>query len=191
MTRSNRLVAVFALASLTSHASLSLASAPGSADAPQPSVWQHRQANFTYLGITSRYTCDGLEDKVRDILRYFGARDGMKIDVQGCPRGPTSLSLSAWVTMQFDTLAAAASDAPATDLVQGQWTPVRLSAQRPYFMGEGDCELIDAMRKSLTQNFSLRALAYNARCTPHAESLLDFRVEAEVLKATKGHAGAG
>lgn len=176
-------------ASVAASAGARVAAAGVEDAAPQPSVWQHHQSQFTYFGFTSIYTCDGLEGKVRDILRYFGARDGMKIDVESCPRGPDSLSRSAWVTVQFDTLAAAAADAAPADIVQAKWTPVLLSASQPYFMGEGECELIDEMHKLLTQNFSLRNLAYSATCTPHAESLLDFRVRGEVLKATAGRPG--
>jgi hypothetical protein len=180
-------------------ASLSLASAePGRASertaslqaaaVPQASVWQHHQAKFNYFGITSLYTCDGLEDKVRLILRYFGARqEGLQVQAQGCPRGPESVSHVAWVSADFDTLAAAEADVPAADTVPARWTPIRINAERPFFMGEGDCELIDQMRATLTKNFSLRGLAYNANCTPHQLSLADFRVQGEALKSLAEH----
>jgi hypothetical protein len=173
-----------AMPSLASERTASLTTAP----APQASAWQHHQAKFNYFGITSLYTCDGLEDKVRLILRYFGARQqGLQVQAQGCPRGPDSVSHVAWVTADFDTLAAAGGEVAAADIVPARWTAIRLNAQRPFFMGAGDCELIDQMRATLTSNFSLRGLAYNATCTPHQVSFADFRVQGEALKSLAEH----
>jgi hypothetical protein len=179
-------VATLSLAGTASLASDRTASLDA-AIAPQASAWRHHEAKFDYFGITSLYTCDGLEDKVRLILRYFGARDDLQVHAYGCPRGPDSISHTSWVTVQFDTLAAAGADAAAADIVQARWMPIRLNAQRPFFMGAGDCELIDQMRPMLTKNFSLRDLAYNANCTPHQVSFADFRVQGEVLKSAAEH----
>jgi hypothetical protein len=94
-----------------------------------------------------------------------------------------------WVTLEFDTLAPAAAGAATADLVPAQWTEFRLTAQRPFFMDAGDCELIAAMKPMLTANFSLRALDYSTSCTPHEVTFADFRVKGEVLKADPEHAG--
>jgi hypothetical protein len=48
------------------------------------SVWVEKEANFTYMGLTSYYSCDGIRDKVRRILRYIGVRPGFKVSVTGC-----------------------------------------------------------------------------------------------------------
>lgn len=154
----------------------------------EPSAWQHHKARFDYLGFTSAYTCDGLEGKVGQILKFFGARDP-KVQASGCPRGPDSISHSVWVKVEFDTLAAASADTPAGEIVPARWTPFKLNAQRPFFMGEGDCELIDRMKPMLLANFSLRNLSYDASCTPHELTFADFRVNGEVLKSAVEHAG--
>ena len=50
----------------------------------EPGVWQHHQTTISYYGITTLYTCDGLEDKVRALLLYFGARADLKVHAFGC-----------------------------------------------------------------------------------------------------------
>jgi hypothetical protein len=187
-----RMHGIFAAVALTaaSLAANASADAPASATVqPEATAWQHHHASFNYFGITSLYTCDGMEDKVREILLFFGARRDLKVEAHGCPRGPDSLTRTAWVTADFDTLAAAPADTAEAQIVQAHWTAFKLNAQRPNFMGEGDCELVEAMKQTLTQNFSWRGLDYSTSCTPHAVSLLDFRLQGEVLKSNPGHAG--
>lgn len=175
---------------------LGAASLPAGADAPdaaattvpQPSVWQHRTGKFTFEGFTTAYTCDGIEGKVADILRFFGARNP-KVTASGCPRGPDTLSHMLWVDLEFDTLTAAGADVPSAQVVSAEWTPVQLDARWPFFMSEGDCELIAAMKPIVTANFSYQDLSYESACTPHQVSLVDFRVHGKVLKATREHAG--
>jgi len=154
----------------------------------QVSAWQQHEAKFSYMGFTSAYTCDGLEGKVGQILKFFGARN-TEVRASGCPRGPNSLSHMIWVQVKFETLAAAAADTPEAQLVKAQWTPVSLDSQRPFFMGVGDCELVEDMKPIITANFSLRNLSYDAACTPHQVTYLDFRVKGEVLKSPVEHSG--
>ena len=167
------------------------ASSTQSAPAPLSAQWQHQSRTFNYQGFTSHYTCDGLEDKVRQILVYLGARKDAKVRATGCAYGPTSPSPYAWVSMEFDTLAAGAAPdvggaAPSTP-VAARWQPVELSTNRPYFMGGGECELIEQLKPVLTASFVLEDLQYRTRCIPHSVSLGDYSVRGKVLQpsATK------
>jgi hypothetical protein len=47
-------------------------------------VWVQKEVDFPYKGLTSYYTCDGIRDKVRAILKYVGARPGFKVTVRSC-----------------------------------------------------------------------------------------------------------
>src|SRR5579884_669143 len=47
------------------------APAPGT---PQAAKWVKKKINFTYQGFTTHYSCQGLRDKVRDVLLQLGAR---------------------------------------------------------------------------------------------------------------------
>lgn len=150
----------------------------------QPAVWQAHHAQFDYFGITSRYTCDSLESKVRQILEYLGARPDVYVFATGCPGGPESLSRSAWVRVDFSTLAAATDSTNPSDAITATWTPLKVTAQRPSFMGDGDCELVDHMRKLLTDNFSWRGqIAYRTDCPIENIEFHDYQIKGEILKA--------
>jgi hypothetical protein len=43
-------------------------------NAAMAAVWKEQNIDFTYFGRTSRYTCDGIRDKLRAILGAMGAR---------------------------------------------------------------------------------------------------------------------
>jgi hypothetical protein len=174
-------------AAILAAATLALGAGASLADSPEATAWQHHHESFTYYGITTLYSCDGLEGKVGQILQFLGARDA-KVRAGGCARASNSPSRIATVDADFDTLNSAASasaSASASDAVQAQWTPFKLDADRPSFMGQGDCELMRAMQPMLTHDFSLRNLDYSVGCTPHQLSIADFRVQGEVLKTSK------
>ena len=47
-------------------------------------VWVQKEVDFPYKGLTTYYTCDGIRDKVRTVLRHLGARPGFKVTVRSC-----------------------------------------------------------------------------------------------------------
>ncbi len=159
-------------------------SAPAVIDAPLLAAWQAHHVEFNYFGITTLYTCDGLEEQVKRILLQLGARKDVKVSARGCP-GIDLPSRTAWVDADFHSLAPA-TDASAADNVRAQWTAELLRAQRPNFLGYGDCELVSEMRALISQNFTTRGLDYSAHCFPHVESLDDFEIKTDVLRALPG-----
>jgi hypothetical protein len=163
-----------------------LANEPAGTDASEASVWQHHQSTFSYVGLTTRYTCDGLEDKVRALLLYFGARKDLKVEASGCPN-PTRPSTNAWVSVDFYSLAAA--DSTATDTVPAHWSKIMVAPERPTWMGRGECEVIDQMKGLLTKNFSTRDLDYRTSCFPHEITIGDYSIKGEILKSAAAKSG--
>jgi hypothetical protein len=143
-------------------------------------AWQHHHANFSYYGITSLYSCDSLESNIRSLLEYLGARKGVAVNARGCPGGSSVPSRNAIIDVDFYSLAPSTD---SQDAVQAQWMPVVVNSTHPYFMGRGDCELIDEMKDLITKNFSLRDLDYRTDCTPHEVNIDDFSIQAQVPKA--------
>jgi hypothetical protein len=145
-------------------------------------VWQHHKVTFNYTGLTSLYTCSGLEGHVRQILVLLGARKDLHVSAMGCPGPANAPSRSAWVTADFYTLAPA-PDAAGSDAIRAQWTALEVAPLRPSFMGDGDCELVDQMKDLITQNFSLRDVEYRARCTPNELYMNSYAVRGQALRA--------
>jgi hypothetical protein len=158
----------------------------GAADADSADMvlgaWQHHKISFNYVGFTSLYTCDGLEDDVRRILRYLGARKDARASATGCAGSFNTPSRTAFVNTDFYSLAPI-GDPAAPDTVKAGWTQLSLAPRRPDFMGEGDCELVQAMKDLITKNFSLRELEYRTDCVPNEVTLDSFAVKGQVLKA--------
>ena len=170
-------------------AALAAALLAGSAQAADPAIqatWQEHKANFTYFGITSNYSCSGMEGKVKDLLVQLGARKGdVRVNAGGC--GPRDLPLGHMlnVDVRFSTLVPVdpAAAAGATPPVAAQWTSVAIQPNHPFSMGEGDCELIEQLRDLVGKDFTSRSLDYRASCTPHQVGLNSYGVHGEFLKA--------
>lgn len=145
-------------------------------------TWEHHHASFTYWGITALYSCDGLENNIRALLQHLGARKDITVSARGCPNGSSVPGRNAIVDIDFYALAPSA-DSTVAGAVQAQWTPVVVSATRPYFMSNGDCELIEQLKGIISKNFSLRDLSYRTDCVPHEVNLDDFSIKAQALKA--------
>jgi len=184
MQRSKRLLISAAMTGLLTLAALPVVNAAGE-EPPGGQVvagtWEHHKANFNYYGITSLYSCSGLESNIRQLLQHLGARKDLTVRAYGCPYGYDTPGRIAVVDLDFYSLSPSA-DANAADTVQARWTPVQVSANRPNFIGHGDCELITEMKDILSKNFSLRDLNYRTDCVPHEVSINDFSVKGEVLK---------
>jgi hypothetical protein len=143
-------------------------------------TWQHHKATFNYFGVTTLYTCDGLEGQVGQILRHLGARRDVHVSARGCPGPYNTPSHTAWVEADFYTLAPVAGVA-GPGAVDARWTPVEVTTQHPYFMGQGDCELIQEMKDLITQNFSLRGIEYRADCVPRQYIQDSFSIKGQAL----------
>ena len=194
----NSRVSVPGLVALVAPLTLCLLSATviaAAADAPAASTtaaaganaqWREQTLKFTYDGITTLYTCDGLEDKVRAILLEFGARKDLKVRAMGCERGVNLPSRFAWVEASYNALVpdtGTPGTEPAKGAIKGQWSAIEIAPNRPFFMGAGECELIEQMRDALAKGFTLRNVQYRTSCTPHQISVGGYAVTAEVLKA--------
>jgi hypothetical protein len=165
---------------------LPLGCAAAEAAAPPPTdivtgAWQHHKVTFSYFGFTALYTCDGLEDHVRQILLHLGARKDVTVSATGCPGPYNTPSPTAWVVADFYALAPADTD--RSDTVQAHWTSLEVTPRRPSFIGDGDCELIQEMKDVITKNFSLRNIEYRTNCVPNQLLLDGFAVKGQALRA--------
>jgi hypothetical protein len=157
------------------------ASASAAPAEPAAAQWRMQKLEFNYSGFTTLYTCDGLEQKVREILLEFGARKDLKVRATGCTEGNNQPSRMAWVNAEFSALVPA-SDPAAADAVKAAWATVRIAPRRPSYMGEGECELVEQIKPMLVKGFSLRNTQYRTTCTPHQVSLSAYAVTTEALR---------
>ena len=184
MQRSKQILTSAVVSGLLALAALPVANATNDGPAGGPVVagtWEHRHASFHYDGITSLYSCAGLESNVRALLQHLGARKDLTVRAYGCLGGYNQPGRTAIVDVDFYSLAPSA-DAGAANSVQARWTPVTVRANHPNSIRDGDCELIHEMKDILSKNFSLRDLNYRTDCRPGEVNINDFSVKAEILK---------
>ncbi len=161
--------------------------------------WHEHQLSFTYSGFTTKYSCDGLADKLRMVLRTLGARPDLKVATYGCAAlygGPTEfprvklhfatlepLPAPSETSSSLPTAAAAANGAAvvSADAVAGVWRQVRFDRDRPRAFEAGDCELLEQFRDRVLPLFTIRALSDHTRCLPYQLSGTSLSLSFEVF----------
>jgi hypothetical protein len=152
-----------------------LSAAALAADAPAspaaPGSWQTHKYSFQYLGFTSTYSCDGLADRLKELLLAAGARADAKSQPGACAASFGRPDKFARADLTFSTLApldaaAAANGKP----VNGTWRAVIFGAHSPRNLQIGDCELVEQFRQQVLPMFTTRNVVSNTTCIPNQES---------------------
>jgi hypothetical protein len=178
------------------------------ADAPPAvsAVWVERDLMFTYMGFTSYYSCDGLRDKVRVVLERLGARPGFKVTTRSCmnatgPEWSPTLRIVAEFPAEATPelmaelaasapereLAARAGGRPATEATAqfpARWKRVEFQSG-PHGLRDiedGDCELMEQLRRSVFDQLGVRVLESSVNCVPRQVTLGAVRMAVEVLE---------
>jgi hypothetical protein len=169
-------------------------------------VWVEKDLAFTYMAFTSFYSCDGLRDKVRWVLKEIGARPGYKVLVRACfnatgpehmPRveiraalpmeatpellaeiakGETKRELIARATGRSEITTEATAQVPARRR-QIRFDPTATSRIQP-----GDCELMQHLRDHVFVPFGIRMVENELDCVPKQITLNNIRLTIEVLE---------
>jgi hypothetical protein len=151
----------------------------------EAAVWTPKEAQFTYMGFTTKYTCDGLRDTIQEMLLRLGARkDDLKVYETPCSGDPGRPNPFPGVKIKMSVLTTPVpAQLPAgTQIVRAQWKTVKL----PFETGinaAGQCELLEQFKRSILPLFSARNVDLQASCVPHQLSALGVRLQAEVLIA--------
>jgi len=167
----------------------------GAQDAAVPAVWKEQSIHFYYFGRTSRYSCDGMRDKLRAILETMGVRRDMKAVAIGCAATGDVRNLfesSPSVDLVFSS--PSLPDASAKPVHPGDLTP--LDAQYEAFtiatdafqnMQVGDCELVEEFVRQILPKLTTRDVHSDITCIPHELSGSHYSVRGEVLKSPPAH----
>jgi hypothetical protein len=146
-------------------------------------AWVEHDLQFTFMGFTAYYSCDGLRDKVRWIFEQLGVRPGFKLTTRGCPRanGPESAPGLRIVA----ALPAAASPGTA-----GQFParPRRVEFRSSFNsndLQDGDCELMQQLRDRVLVPMGVKVVADATRCVPHQEVMGAVNMTLEVLEPAR------
>ncbi len=160
------------------------AGAPAGDDA-QRATWTPKEQRFTYQGFTTRYSCDGLREKVRSALLALGARKDLTVNETACSTlsgGPDPFPGVA-IKMHVLTPLAANAATPDAGTVAAHWQTLDLRLDRDTLAASGDCELLEQIKQSILPLFTTRNVEYSSNCVPHQLSVGGTRLRAQVLIA--------
>jgi hypothetical protein len=182
-----RFTAALVVASLCAAASEAAPAPVGTESAA--GEWVQKEVNFRYVGFTTKYSCDGLQERLRGILLQLGARDDLRVTAFGCMRasGPET---TPGVRIVMHVLHAAGA-APGQS-VAAHWKTVDVLADRDPFDSARDCELISQLKRDVLPLFSPRHVDYRATCSVGTQVIGGTQLKADVLVAdAMPAAGAG
>ena len=150
-------------------------------------VWVARHVTFIYQGFTTRYSCDGLRDKIHEMLTRLGARE-LKVRQIGCTR-VVGVEYFPGVQVKMEVLVPAESEHGKTGpVVAAHWQNVVLMPRNAGIDEQGECELIEQFKETFLPLFTTRHISYQSTCIPH-QITLGTHLSAEVLMPTPPAAG--
>ncbi len=164
---------------------LTFAAAAWAADAvsryPIAAVWKAQDMRFNYMGRLSRYTCEGLRDKVRAMLLDLGARRDLSVTALGC-EDTQSPGLHVVFAVPAPADGASPFPRPADGAVDAQFERFTITSDAFRNMGIADCELVEEFAHQLLPRFVTRALRQDITCVPFEQGESRFLVQGEVLR---------
>src|SRR5579872_1031448 len=138
-----------------------LAAAAPAASEPQSAVWTQKELTFVYQGFTTRYSCDGLRDKLRDVLLDLGARKkDLQIHATGCTSATGRPDPFPGIRAKISVLTPAAGSADEKP-VAAHWQPLDLKLKNSYFVDSGECELVEQIKAHILPLFAVRKVELN------------------------------
>jgi hypothetical protein len=148
-----------------------MASGDAAAATHEPGEWQKHEYSFVFMGFTSTYSCDGLADKLKQLLITAGARSDSKAVPGPCASPFGRPDKLARADLTFYTLSPSGTvNAAGAAPIDGVWKAVAFGNHNPHYLAIGDCELVDQFRASVLPMFTTRALDNHTTCVPHQES---------------------
>jgi hypothetical protein len=157
---------------------------------PMPAVWKEQRVDFSYMGRTARYSCEGLRDKMRSLLLDLGARRDLKVSLLGCNESAPLVRgyLGPRLSIVFSSPAlpdAAAQPLHAGDLsaVEARYESFTLTSDAFRNYGVGDCELVEEFARQILPKLAAKDVKQDITCVPYQASGSRFFVSGEILRA--------
>ena len=155
----------------------------GEAAQKELAVWTPKEVQFTYMGFTTTYSCDGLQSDIREMLLQLGARKSdLKVYEEPCSGAPDRPNPFPGVRIKMSVLTPAPStQSDLSKMVQAQWKTVKLPYRETGINAAGQCELLEQFKKTVLPLFTTRNVQLVATCVPHQLTPLGTKLQADVL----------
>jgi hypothetical protein len=155
-----------------------------------PAVWKEQRLEFSYMGRTARYSCEGLRDKMRSLLLDLGARRDLKVSVGACDESAPLFKgyLGPRLSIVFSSPAlpdAGVQPVRAGDLapVDARYESFTLTSDAFRNFSIGDCELVQEFSRQILPKLATKDVKQDITCVPYQASGSRFFVKGEILRA--------
>jgi len=176
------------------------------ADETVRAVWHVQEIHLPYFGLTTQYSCDGLRDKMREVLKQLGVREDFVVRVScteltGPVRNPSVHMVVANAVAATDEITKAfATDPKRAELLARLQRKAKVPASDEPFDAVlkhvvlrakdrqsastvGDCELLEQVRRDVLPKLGAKVLKDDMSCTPYQGTVGNPRIELELLVA--------
>ena len=143
--------------------------------------WEPYQIRFRYNGQSSLYTCQGLEQTLKKLLRIIGARDDMRVEAR-CS-GFNRVERFQRVNMAFALPVPADKTDLSAEVIPAEWRQVRVSGVSSRYLDDGDCELVEAFERQVMPQLQIKNPGKKVRCVPYRQEFNRFNLRINALIA--------
>ena len=163
------------------------AATPASAGEPITAIWKVQRIEFIYRSTNIYYSCDGLRNKIMNIVTALGARENVSVDLRCRPGGivndaVTLITLASPVEATEVNVTEATTYSPETQLAArlkrvrlptandihrfpAEWRLVQLNRDRRMNLEAGDCELLHGLIAQVFPHMSVRVEKQRLNCS--------------------------
>jgi len=141
-------------------------------------VWKRQTIELSYVSLTTAYSCELIEARIKSLLWHLGVAEDIEIAVVPCT-GLDRPQTRHRITVTFSTLVPAFGD--AADVVEAEWTEVALGKRSPASIDDRDCELLEKFQEQLLPSIEHQVVDGTTGCSADKRSLVG-RLRLRVLK---------
>ncbi len=154
--------------------------------APQPAKWVQRTIRFTYMGMTTHYSCEGLRDAVQLILIELGARrQDLSVHPYGCTAllgGPDPFPAVAGTFYVLQSVPQQQAESSGAPTVAAHWQTVQVRLDQSPVDEAGQCELLEQVQQRILPLFDTRNVRFQSNCIPHQLTIPGAALAVDVLE---------
>src|SRR6185312_7254369 len=107
---------------------------------PQRAAWVSKEVHFVFQGFTTKYSCDGLQSKIRNALLQLGARKDLRVDEGACPSPTGGPEPFPSVNVKLSVLQPLANNKEDASAVLAHWKAIDLRLDKDPLWQAEDCE---------------------------------------------------
>lgn len=178
LSRSSNAVAM--LLSAWAAAGSLLAATPRAGDTPQSAVWIAHDLVVRFENLPTRYSCDDLRHKSRDVLEAMGARVQSSFPYQ-CDPATGSAARSPQIRLRFWFPELVSARSPSTARLSVVRRTVKLKPGSPAALSNSDCELLRQLKNALLPAVPLTVTAYRLACAAPTRARPPFELTVSTL----------